>query len=369
MFIRSTGQILRVAVALTLSGFAADPDTESLMRNGHWKRARESAEVYYRAHPNDARAAYLLARVRRAFESFEEARTYLGKAIRLDPKTSGYHRELGLVYMHQGETSSMLKAIGIMRKCRDELDMAVAIAPNDPDNLFEKMDFLLQAPGVAGGDKKKALDVANRLLEIDPARGNLALARIAWKQKEFGKLESLYRKAAEINPRSYEAQVALGGLYLGNPVVPGDSSSRSRANFGLAEQHGRAAVDLNADRVDAYRILADALVSQGRLDDAVKTLARSEQAIPDDLSPYVAAARTLLRQGDQLLKAEAWLRKYLAQTKEPEVGAPAPAGVHRSLAMLYEREGRKADARSELETALRLKPDFETAQRDLKRLK
>jgi hypothetical protein len=76
-------------------------------------------------------------------------------AVRLDPKPSAYHRELGLTYLHQVETSSMLKAIGMMRKCRDELDAALAIAPNDPNNLFEKMDFLLQAPGIAGGDTAK----------------------------------------------------------------------------------------------------------------------------------------------------------------------------------------------------------------------
>jgi Flp pilus assembly protein TadD len=68
-------------------------------------------------------------------------------------------------------------------------------------------------------------------------------------------------------------------------------------------------------------------------------------------------------------KAEIHLRKYLAQTKEPKVGAPASAGVHRSLAMLYEKEGRLVDARNELETALQLKPDFEGARRDLKRLR
>jgi tetratricopeptide (TPR) repeat protein len=369
MCTRYSRQILCLAGVLTFSAFAADPDAESLIRNGHWKRAREAAEAHYRTHPNDARDAYLLARVRRAFESFSQEVTFAEMAVRLDPKTSAYHRELGLAYLHQVENSSMLKAIGLMRRCRTELDAALAIAPNDPDNLFEKMDFLLQAPAVAGGDKKKAVEVANELLKIDPARGYLALARTAWKQKEFGKLEGLYRKATEVSPQSYEAQVALAGLYLGNPVVPDDSSSRSRANLGMAEQHARAALDLNADRIDAYRILVDALVSQKRFDDTGRTLTRSEEAVPDDLSPYVTVARAMLRQGVEFAKAETYLRKYLTQTKEPEPGAPLLAGVHRSLAMLYEKEGRQAEARGELETALRLKPDFEAARRDLKRLK
>jgi len=77
----------------------------------------------------------------------------------------------------------------------------------------------------------------------------------------------------------------------------------------------------------------------------------------------------MLRDGADLSKAEACLKKYLDQTNEPEVGAPLIAGAHWSLGLVYEKEGRKADARSELETALRLRPDFEPARRDLKRLK
>jgi tetratricopeptide (TPR) repeat protein len=216
--------ILILSAAFTLCAIAADPDVESLMRNGHWKRAREAAEAYSHSHPNDARDAHWLARAPRSFDNFAEAARYAAMAVSLDPKASAYHRELALAYLQQVETSSMLKAIGTMRKCRDELDAALGIDPNDPDNLFEKMDFLLQAPGIAGGDKKKAVDLAERLLKIDPARGNLALARIAVKQKEFGRLESLYQKAAEVNPHSYDAQVALAGLYLGNRTVPEDTS-------------------------------------------------------------------------------------------------------------------------------------------------
>ena len=39
------------------------------------------------------------------------------------------------------------------------------------------------------------------------------------------------------------------------------------------------------------------------------------------------------------------------------------------LGLVYENMGRKQEAVSELETALRLKPDLEEAQKDLKRLK
>jgi tetratricopeptide (TPR) repeat protein len=262
-----------------------------------------------------------------------------------------------------------LKAIGMMRRARAELDASLAIAPHDLETLFEKMDFLLQAPAVAGGDKKKAPEIANEIMQLNAARGNLAFARIAWKRKEFDRLEGLYRKAADSDPRNYEALMALANLYLGNRTAPEDSNAEARANFSLAEQHARAALDLNSDRIDAYRALIAVMIVQKRWDDAAKIVTRAEGAIPDDLTPYVIAARGMLRQGLELPRAEANLRKYITQTQEPEAGAPLAAGAHWSLALVYEKEGRKADARSELETALRLKPDFGPAQRDLKRLK
>ncbi len=54
---------------------------------------------------------------------------------------------------------------------------------------------------------------------------------------------------------------------------------------------------------------------------------------------------------------------------EPEPGAPMLAGPHWSLAVVLEKLDRKPEAIRELQEALRLKPDFEQAKRDLKRLK
>jgi len=349
--------LLFVLIGVTLC--AGEPAAQSLIENGHWKRARDLVEAEYKAHPNDAHATYLLARVRHEFGNLDEAVKLAEAAVRLDPKSSAFHRELGEAYADQAGRVSMFKQLGLARKCRAEFEAALAIAPNDPDNLFDQAQYFEEAPGVVGGDKKKAARFANDLMKIDAARGYLALAYLARKEKEDGKLEGLYQKAVESNPRNYEARINLAAYYL-----PAEHS-----NPALAEQHSKAALDLNPDRIDAYRVLAAALVLGKHYEDAAKLVARAEAAIPDDLSPLVYTARAMLRDGADLSKAEACLKKYLDQTNEPEVGAPLIAGAHWSLGLVYEKEGRKADARSELETALRLRPDFEPARRDLKRLK
>jgi tetratricopeptide (TPR) repeat protein len=137
---------------------------------------------------------------------------------------------------------------------------------------------------------------------------------------------------------------------------------------GLMEEHARAALDLNSDRIAAYRLLAYALASQKRFDETAKILANAEAAVPDDLSPYVYAARAMLAIKAELPKAEDYLKKFLSATKGPEAGSPSLAGAHWSLRLVCEKQGRLPEAKSEFQTALRLKPDFEPAKRDLKRM-
>jgi tetratricopeptide (TPR) repeat protein len=93
-------------------------DAESLINNGHWKRARSAAEEAFKAKPNDARTNYLMARVQRQFKLLDEAEKYASSAVRLDPKVSAYHRELARVYFDQIETTSLFTAIGLAKKCR-----------------------------------------------------------------------------------------------------------------------------------------------------------------------------------------------------------------------------------------------------------
>ena len=68
-----------------------------------------------------------------------------------------------------------------------------------------------------------------------------------------------------------------------------------------------------------------------------------------------------------LPRAERYARKYLSQ--EPEPTASTPAVAHWRLGLILEKEGKKPEAIAALQTATKLDPKFEPAQRDLKRLK
>lgn len=350
----------RWMILLLLAAFPAlanDPSPEALMESGHWKRVRAIAEPRVRANPNDAQAAYLLSRARLAFGKTDEALKLAEKAVALDGNNSSYHLQLARVTGLMARSAGLFGGWSLASRFRKETEAAISLDPKNVDAKFALMEFSLQAPAIAGGDKDRARALAEEILRLDPARGYLAQARIAEAEKETAKLEGLYGKAVEANPASYPAELALAGFY----------SSDAQGKYDLAEKHARAAMKLDPGRAGAYAALAGAFAHQQRWQDLEALLSQAEKNIPDNLYPYYAAGRVLLLEGKDLPRAERYLRKYL--TQEAEGNTPTQAHAHWRLGLVLEKQGRKQDAITELETAVRIKPDLEDAQKDLNRLK
>jgi len=352
--------LIRVVVFFILFALpimASDASPEALIEGGHWKRARALLEPRVKANPSDAQAAYLLSRVKMAFGDLDAALNLAEKAVALDGRNANYHYQLAEVYSDMMPKAGMLKQLSLSRRLRKELDAALALDPNHLEALFGLMLFRFQAPGIAGGDKGKARAIAEQMVRIDAVRGYLAMARLAQEEKDLAKVEGFYVKALQANPRSYEVQMALANFY----------SSQSQKRYDLAEKHAREALALEAGRGGAYSVLAVIFAMGQRWSELDAILAQAEKNVPDNLNPHYQAGRVLVTEGLDLLRAERYFRKYL--TQEPEGYAPALASAHWRLGLTLEKQGRKSEAISELETAVRMKPDFDLAKKDLKRLK
>jgi len=347
------------AFCLLLSSFCfgADPGTaEALIEAGHWKRARAIVEPGVAANPRDAQAAWLLSRIRLAFGDLDSALKFAQQAVALEDGNSDYHFQLADVYGEMASRASMFAAASLARKFKGELDASLARNPKNLDALDALMQYSYQAPGMMGGDKGKARAIAEELVGLDPVRGYLAQAELAKEARDFAKVEECFLKAVQADARSFEAQTALARFYT-QPL---------RRNTEVAGKHAREAVELKPARAKGYSILASVLAYERRWSDLEAVLSASEKAVPDDLAPYYEAANAMLESGVELKRGEAYLRKYLAQ--EPEGGEPDRAQAHRLLGLILEKQGRKAEAVSELATAVQMNPRFKAAKDDLKRV-
>jgi len=337
---------------------AADPGSaKALIQAGHWKRARAIVEPRAAANPRDAQAAWLLSRIKLAFGDLDGALVPAQQAVELEDGNSDYHLQLAEVYGEMAARASMFAAAGLARKFKGELDVSLARNPKNLEALDALMQYSYQAPGLMGGDKGKARSIADQLVRLSPVDGYLAQAELAGEAKDQAKVEESLRQAVQADPKNYEAQTALAGFY----------TNLSRRNTDEAEKHAREALRLEPGRAKAYSILATVLALERRWNELEAILSASEKAVPDDLAPYFKSTNALLEAGVELQRGEAYVRKYLGQ--EPEGEEPDRAHAHRLLGLILEKQGRRADAVSELEAAVEMNPRFKEAKEDLKRVK
>jgi tetratricopeptide (TPR) repeat protein len=349
---------LLLASTIPLKSTPADTGSvEGLIDAGHWKRARAILEPRLAANPRDAQAAYLLSQTKLAFGDLDGALKSAQQAVALEDGNSNYHFQLAEVYGEMAAGANMFVAGIFAKKFKGELDASLARDPKNLDALDALMQYSFQAPLVMGGGKEKARAIAEKLVQLSPVRGYLAQAELAKEAKDFAKVEECFLKAVQADPKNYEAQTALARFY----------TQPSHRKTECAGKHAREAVQLDPARAMGYSLLAKVLALERSWTELDTVLSSSEKTVPDDLAPYFEAANVLLESGADLKRGEAYLRKYLAQ--EPEGEEPDEAHAHWLLGLILEKQGRSAEAVSELVTAVQMNPRFKAAKEDLERVK
>jgi tetratricopeptide (TPR) repeat protein len=329
---------------------------EALIQGGHWKRARAILEPQVKAHPQEPRGCYFLAEVKMSFKDFDGALPLAQHAVDLDGKNSDYHLKLGQVFGEMAARASIFSAGSLAVKFRKEVEIAIEIDPKNLDALDSMMQFKFQAPGLMGGSKDEARSLAEKITLLNTSEGYLAHAKLAELEKNPAQMETYYLQAVQANPGNYGALTALADFYGQAPHAKYDESMK------LA-QH---ALQLDPTRIGAHAILARDFAYLERWSDLEPVLSGAEKDVPDDLRPYYEAAQALLEIGKEFPRAEGYVKKYLSQ--EPEGEEPDNAEAHCLLGLVFEKEGRKGEARAEIQTALQLRPNFKAARDDLKRL-
>ena len=150
-----------------------------------------------------------------------------------------------------------------------------------------------------------------------------------------------------------------------SPSRPSGAAPGARANE--HEQLALRAVQAEPWRTGGWQVLAALYSIQGRYAELDDVLKRSEAAEPSHLSPWYQAGRQLVVSRKDPVRAESYLRHYLSH--EPEIGPQTWAAARWRLALALEQQGKKSEAISELNAAVKLDPKLEDAKKDLKRLR
>ena len=93
---------------------------------------------------------------------------YGRRAVKVDPDGKEGHfyymANIGATAQLKGILQSMWK----LRKIKREMDRTLEIDPNYPPALLARAQFLMEMPGVFGGDNQEALRLCARVIRLDP---------------------------------------------------------------------------------------------------------------------------------------------------------------------------------------------------------
>jgi tetratricopeptide (TPR) repeat protein len=313
-----------VCLGAFAGSFEGYSSVEALMEAGHWKRIRQISASRLNSNPDDGQAHAWLSKVASVYGDLDTAVREGERAVELDGRNASFHGQLAESYALLADKSSVLRAYTCVRHMKREIDAALALDPKHIDTLLVQMMFSWKAPSVAGGDKQKSWRIADRIMSISPVWGYLAQARLFQFQGDTAKTEAALKRAVQSDPAFYRARLNLATFYCGEHTCISPA---------MAERCAQEAVAVDPAAAGAYDILVRAYAAEKRWADLDSLLSRAEKLVPDDLAPYYTAATRLIEAGQDLKRAERYLRRYLEQP--PEGREPTHAEAQHLLAGMY----------------------------------
>lgn len=253
-------------------------------------------------------AQFLLGRIAFDEKKYEDAAEFFEQAIAANDKVAEYHYWHGAAMGSDAQASGMIRKGMLAPKIKTAFEKTVALDPKHLPAMEGLVQYYLQAPSMMGGDKAKALAMANKMKAVDKARGHMQVAGVYLAEKKTDMAEREYTELVKHDPNKWEYQVALGNFYLGT-------------------KQAQRAVDLYEAKLKKN---------------------------PDDMPASYQLGKVAAVAGVQLDRGEACLKAYLKT--QPGKDAPQPANAYHRLGMIHEKKGNKAEAKKCYETALKLDP-------------
>ena len=274
--------------------------------------------------PESGELHALLSIAQRESDAVEEAVASGQRAVELAPDVSWvrleYARALALKMLDGG----MLVAMANLGEYKEQMQAAVTLDPSNVEAVSEQIGFYLFAPGLAGGDVDKALELARQLESHDRRMGKWLQAEAHWRNDDKERAKTVCRNALAEFPGDPDLCVSL-------------------ASF-LEEEEDFEGADAQYDV---------ALASEKRTDGYWRAL-------------YESAKLRITREFELGVAIER-LNTYI----DGEPGGnllPPLAGAHWRIGQAQLLLGDESAARTSFELALEIDPDFERAQESLDEL-
>lgn len=206
MFRLSLVPILCFSLSSQEVSFQPRPDLEQ----GRFLKVLADSNARLAIDSQDALAIAARAQALSALMQFDEALTEAQRALSLQPDLAD-----ALVARSAARAGAavQMRNLGSLSRASQAMGDLKTAVKNDPDYALAWMTLGLgyeQLPGILGGSTKKALECAEQLKRIHPARGDLLHGRILSMSGRWGQAEPYFMKALAAAPG--DAEIVVGYL-------------------------------------------------------------------------------------------------------------------------------------------------------------
>lgn len=143
-------------------------------------------------------------------EKWDEAVQAGEKLVKEKPESAEAHLWLGRAYVQKTLKVSFVSQLGWAKKGKAALEKSIALDPRYADPRVDLIQYLANAPGIAGGGMDKARDQVKELDALDPVRGAQMNGYLLLKDKKSAEAEAEYRRAVALKPDLATSHWRLG---------------------------------------------------------------------------------------------------------------------------------------------------------------
>ena len=167
--------LLLLSIPMAAKGDAAHG--RQLYEAQDYAGARAQFEALLDEDEDNAEALYYLGRISRDHWDLDRAKKYFEKLVEVAPNNAEYQYRLADTYGQIARTSGwFMTKKKFAGKWLEGLERAVQLDPAHLEARQQLSGYLLNAPGIGGGDKDRGTEVARETIAIDEPLGRLMLA-------------------------------------------------------------------------------------------------------------------------------------------------------------------------------------------------
>lgn len=267
-----------LALPLVAQGAYA-PRTD--LDEGRFLKAMAEAELQLKLNPSNALAWSAKAHALSSFLRFPEAIDAANRALSLNPNLAEAYLSRG---MARGGYAIQQRNFGSLRKATGALDDLRRATELDPSLTAGWMSLGLayqQMPGILGGSTRKALQCAERLRKVQPAKGDLLQGIILTLDKRWHEAEPNFGRALGLAPS--DPQVVAGYLEALGSRETRDRLGETAQKARLVQEAKRLHPGI-VGRAKGIEAICEALLDGGQPEEAWRT---ALEALPHCDAPSI----------------------------------------------------------------------------------